>query len=1086
MKQSAAKSSTATAPKSSGGVAQHQPFFGGREGAAPVSDVENQFFAPAAALGIQTKLTIGAPDDPLEREADAVADQVVQRLAENSSAAVEPPAAAAQNLEAKPIQRLPISTIQRKCDHCEQEEKMGKGEEEEQLVQEKIQRKPIFESAGDPPPDDDAPNLQRKISDGGSGDWGVLQMKCADCAAEEQESVLQKKDAGGGGEATASADISSRLSASKGGGSPLPADLSASMGGAMGADFSGVRVHTDSAAAGLSGYLGARAFTHGRDIYFNDRQFSPNSSAGKRLLAHELTHTVQQGAVLRRMPQVLQASTPDLQLFSLNPMEWLKDGLNSIAETVIPGYSLLNVILGKNMITDEPVERSGINLIQGFMEITPVIGSLLFKELEETKTLQEAGAWTEAQVKKLKINFDDVARRLKLMWDAMDATAGLDYNITVFKMYMGPVLGKLLAFSGLMFQKMRELRLEGALLMFGATELLNTLKASPEAFKRVANDPTVILSNFMEALKLGFNNFKDNFATHFQNALFGWLLGKAASMGIQMPKEFSMAGVFHLVAQIAGLTYEQIKKAVIQRLGERYGDKAEKVFNAIEEGVEVVKRVFAEGPIALWEMLKEKLANLKDMVLSQITELVTAEIIKSAVLKLVSMLNPAGALVQLVMTLYKVIKFFVDNWETIKEVANGIISSITKVALGKLGDAASFVESVLAKGVQLIISFLARIFGLDGIADKVKELIKKFTGFIAKGRDYVIDWLIEQGAKFFAAITGGGEDDESKKEHQNNPEMAAVEQAIQNQGKEKGEDGEVTRSDADLIAQNVKTDNADSVGSITLIDGGRTWRFEYIQKTTVEVPKSQDYLIYSALVGLAAELSIVSKNESETNLNLQGVQSKLNTLKSKYLVAKNSPPHTFKVGNRSFFVENSSGYIFPSDRVKDDYQYTSRGMSFAKIRNILVLLSSNELALNSVDKDELNMFLSSMIVEPSRNAVAGVTNLVLLDDLTISEKNAFDTMPMTGGGTVYKTTDDENEEKALNPEKDQDPELKPIFDLIGKGQNKKVTDREIQIIKNHPEIGNSLSEIFENYQGQSAVMKIRVLIKSKLFPGDQS
>ena len=65
---------------------------------------------------------------------------------------------------------------------------------------------------------------------------------------------------------------------------------------AFGADFGGVRVHTDSDSDALSQSLQARAFTTGKDIFFSSGEYDPSSSAGQHLLAHELTHTIQQGA----------------------------------------------------------------------------------------------------------------------------------------------------------------------------------------------------------------------------------------------------------------------------------------------------------------------------------------------------------------------------------------------------------------------------------------------------------------------------------------------------------------------------------------------------------------------------------------------------------------------------------------------------------------------------------------------------------------------------------------------------------------------------------------------------------------------
>ena len=77
-------------------------------------------------------------------------------------------------------------------------------------------------------------------------------------------------------------------------GSPLRADLRAEMEHAFDADLSAVRIHTDSAAAASAQAEYALAFTSGRDIYFGPGQFAPDTLEGRRLLAHELTHVLQQ------------------------------------------------------------------------------------------------------------------------------------------------------------------------------------------------------------------------------------------------------------------------------------------------------------------------------------------------------------------------------------------------------------------------------------------------------------------------------------------------------------------------------------------------------------------------------------------------------------------------------------------------------------------------------------------------------------------------------------------------------------------------------------------------------------------------
>jgi hypothetical protein len=118
---------------------------------------------------------------------------------------------------------------------------------------------------------------------------------------------VQKKENPASQEETASS-VEDKLQASKGQGSALDNKTRGEMESSFGADFSGVKVHTGGDAAQLSNDLNAQAFTHGKDIYFNEGKYKPETSSGKHLLAHELTHTVQQNneiqkKLIQRNPQ---------------------------------------------------------------------------------------------------------------------------------------------------------------------------------------------------------------------------------------------------------------------------------------------------------------------------------------------------------------------------------------------------------------------------------------------------------------------------------------------------------------------------------------------------------------------------------------------------------------------------------------------------------------------------------------------------------------------------------------------------------------------------------------------------------------
>jgi hypothetical protein len=109
----------------------------------------------------------------------------------------------------------------------------------------------------------------------------------------QAKSILQRREAIAVGDA--STDLESAINRTRGSGQPLDAGLQQSMGQAMGADFTGVRVHTDAQSDQLNRSIQARAFTTGQDVFFRQGEYNPGSRGGQALLAHELTHVVQQG-----------------------------------------------------------------------------------------------------------------------------------------------------------------------------------------------------------------------------------------------------------------------------------------------------------------------------------------------------------------------------------------------------------------------------------------------------------------------------------------------------------------------------------------------------------------------------------------------------------------------------------------------------------------------------------------------------------------------------------------------------------------------------------------------------------------------
>jgi len=161
-----------------------------------------------------------------------------------------------------------------------------------------------------------------------------IQRKCSQCEAEEEQPSIQRKEEGDRSEPASTAPLESRLSSQRGKGSALPEGVRSFMEPRFGNDFSGVRVHTDSSAVQMNKELGAQAFTHENDIYFNAGKYNPGSSGGRELLAHELTHTVQQTGGVQFKPEVTPinsqtpAHTPQIQKREQPGAEVASNGAN--------------------------------------------------------------------------------------------------------------------------------------------------------------------------------------------------------------------------------------------------------------------------------------------------------------------------------------------------------------------------------------------------------------------------------------------------------------------------------------------------------------------------------------------------------------------------------------------------------------------------------------------------------------------------------------------------------------------------------------------------------------------------------------
>jgi hypothetical protein len=218
---------------------------------------------------------------------------------------------------------------------------------------------------------------------------------------------------------------------------------------------------------------------------------------------------------------------------------------------------------------------------------------------------------------------------------------------------------------------------------------------------------------------------------HLQEALLDLLFGELGSAGITMPKELDFAGILDLVTQVLGLTYKSIRERVVKRFGED-------VVLKMEEKVDVFSTLLKEGVGGLWTWIKEKLADLEELVVGKIKSYIIERVVKAGISYIVALLNPVAAFIKACQGIYQIVMFIVERAKQIAEFVEAILDSISAIAQGNVGAAIEKVESALANGLSLAIGFLARLANLGGLSEKFRSIIALVRKPITRAVDQVV------------------------------------------------------------------------------------------------------------------------------------------------------------------------------------------------------------------------------------------------------------------------------------------------------------------------------------------------------------
>ncbi|MEH2191290.1 MAG: DUF4157 domain-containing protein [Nostoc sp.] len=350
----------------------------------------------------QAKLTVGAPNDMYEQEADRVADQVMSM----------PDGKGSMQRETMPEEEEEIQT--KTLGNSIQREALPEEEEE-------IQTKTLAATI--------APLVQRETM---PEEEEELQTKTLgnsiqrEALPEEEEEIQTKSSSDAGFKA--GSNLENRLSSSQGGGSALPDEVRSFMEPRFGADFSRVRVHTGGEAVQMNRELNAQAFTHKQDVYYGAGK-APGKDA---LTAHELTHVVQQTVSdpsIQCLPDAISSVSQRIQKDDLSEAKRIKK-LNEDYEDAVKdkkwskAAELLNAF-NKQDILNRLAKRSQGEIAaihQGVLD-NPIVGAgSQVAELTRAAYLdfnyenaRKLGNWGEAAKFLNGFNEADIRTRLKAL-----------------------------------------------------------------------------------------------------------------------------------------------------------------------------------------------------------------------------------------------------------------------------------------------------------------------------------------------------------------------------------------------------------------------------------------------------------------------------------------------------------------------------------------------------------------------------------------------------------------------------------------------------------------------------------------------
>lgn len=259
--------------------------------------------------------------------------------------------------------------------------------------------------------------------------------------------------------------------------------------------------------------------------------------------------------------------------------------------------------------------------------------------------------------------------------------------------------------------------------------IMDLLAAIQSLIGVIMADPIGFMKALFAGIKAGFDSFVANIQKHLIAGLFKWLTGSLGPMGITVPENvFSLSGIFDLIMQVLGLSWDFVRKKMVKLL-------TEPVVKAVESGFTVISKIKEKGIMGLWEEVQQQFSDLKETVLEAIRNMIITQVIQAGIKWLLSLLIPGAGFIKAIMAIKDFIVFFVESAIALIPT---LIEAIKAAAAKNFARISLAVENGLATLIPLVIGLLAKLLNISNLVQKVQKIIKNIRKRIDRAIDRII------------------------------------------------------------------------------------------------------------------------------------------------------------------------------------------------------------------------------------------------------------------------------------------------------------------------------------------------------------